>query len=462
MKRVLLRVERLLHPEGARGRFALGAFQAQPNPFESFPNPMHARIRWRPMRTEDPHGEREAYDDDGGLIDDWRFPNYMEYEAENRLEITAPDGKTTTLHWTWFVSKESVQRFLDVLSEQVTPDTTADTFAALVTALIRLQVACKRPLVTVVGPVWQHGRRTAALAIAPAFLADKVPNAAPLVIPNAAPLCTERSPAVEIEDDWVRMYIRPASGDAEGAQFVLWHVPRDADTHLTMVLESPRTRVRDPVTRRWRAINDETSPEFVPPWSQWLPRGPPGGRLIYYNQKHLFIPQRAHHGERVTWVEYFEDKQAPAAWEADTFTALTQLFKPDADPIVVGQGFCATKTLRQWADFSRTRRLHHWHLVWPIEYREHTIRPDHMRIFFIFLISIAYPEYTTKIKKRDETELYGVRYECSLWNGPDDALVPVGLYFECVVGRTNIKVRVAPRNMKDTSDADTDVEFTGE
>jgi hypothetical protein len=446
MKRVLLRVEQLLHPEGARGRFALGAFQAQPNPFESFPSPMHARIRWRPMRTEDPDGEREVYDDDGELIEGWRLPHYMEYEAENRLEIAAPDGKTTTLHWTWFVSKASVQRFLDVLSEQVAPDTTADTFAALVTALIRLQVACKRPLVTVVGHVWRHGRRTAALAIAPAFLADKVPDAAPPVITETA-------------DDWVRMYIRPAPGDAEGAQFVLWHVPRDADTHLTMVLESPRTSVRDPVTRRWRDI---TNAEVVPPWSRWLPHGPPGGRLIYYNQKHLFIPQRAHHGERVTWVEYLEDKQAPAGWEADTFTALTQLFKADADPMVVGQGFCATKTLRQWADFSGTRRLHHWHLVWPIAYRSDTICPDRMHIFFIFLIGIAYPEYSTKIKKLDETDRYGVRYECSLWDGPDAALVPVGLYFECVVGPTNIKVRVAPRNMKDTSDADTDVEFTGE
>jgi cytochrome c-type biogenesis protein CcmF len=89
-----------------------------------------------------------------------------EFGTDNCVGIVAC-GKTT-LHPTWFLSKASVQRFMDVLSAQVKPATSADTFASLVAGFMQLQDEDnKANVVTIVGAVWQNGRREAAMAIAP-------------------------------------------------------------------------------------------------------------------------------------------------------------------------------------------------------------------------------------------------------------------------------------------------------
>jgi hypothetical protein len=66
---------------------------------------MHALIRWRNMLHDD---EEES-------------------GRGNYLDIIAYGAKE--LHPTWFLSKQSAQRFLDVLSAQVKPNTSPETFA---------------------------------------------------------------------------------------------------------------------------------------------------------------------------------------------------------------------------------------------------------------------------------------------------------------------------------------------
>jgi hypothetical protein len=184
MKSVLLRVDRLLDREEVVARRHLGAYDGGQIPFESFPsNPMHTLIRWLPLRTgagrpmvdpntdeltgqrhSDPDGleEEDAYEAWQALREDvesgaWRSM-LDEMDTHNLLEITAYGGMT--LHRTWFVSKQSVQRFLDVLSAHVKPTTSAEAFAELVAALIQMQGVNSSNIVTIVEEVWRmDGRR---------------------------------------------------------------------------------------------------------------------------------------------------------------------------------------------------------------------------------------------------------------------------------------------------------------
>ena len=439
MNGVLVRVERWLDQGGARRHLG-----AQEDVFESFPsNPMHALIRWRPLGV----GHRPVLDDDvwGG----WE-PLDEEFGTDNCVGIVAC-GKTT-LHPTWFLSKESVQRFMDVLSAQVKPGTTAEAFASLVAGFMQLQDEDnKANVVTIVGAVWQNGRREAAMAIAPVFLADCVPSA-------LSPVLTEA------DGGWMRMLIRPPADGRLHDQFVLWHLPPDAEPYLTLAVARPQGSVPDPQTG-WRTV-DAASPEYVPPWSRLIPGGAPSCGLIYSTPHRVFFPRRVHHGRGVTWVEYLSfisiDDNGRDADPRDVqdATALAQLFKPDADPVVVGLGFHALNRLKfpplwDYGFYPPASTGHHWHVVWPIEYQAH-IRTD-MKPFFEGLIRIAYPGSTVTC------EGVGGRYEVCLWNDLDgEGVVQVGRYFECVVGAAGIKIRIANRSMADASGEDTEEDLAEE
>jgi hypothetical protein len=423
MNGVLRRVERLLHPEEeeARGRFALGAHDGPS---------MYKHIRVLEMAR-------------GGLQeDDDNWESYVDdFGMEICLVITAY-GKTAR-YSTWFETKESAQRFLDGVSAQVKPDTNPTVFAELVAGFMLLQGSTD--VVTIVGSVWRNGRRAAAEAIASVFLADSVPGAQPPVITQAA-------------DDWVRMLVSPASPDHKAQEvFVLWHLPSDDRAYLTMAIAGPQHRIEDPYTRI-RRIVDATSPEYAPPWSRLVPDAGPTCRLLYRSPQRVYFPDRAHYGRGVTSVQYM--RLDAEQWDEEDAIALKALFKPNADPIVVGLGFHAVKRLQKNrlridADgfYPPVYTEHHWHVVWPVWYQRHIRDSLNMWRFFRDLIHIAYPSRAVRGKKVGRR---GLRYEFGLWRESEGDAVLIGPIFECVVGRAHIQIRIADRTMADASGEDTE------
>ena len=239
------------------------------------------------------------------------------------------------------------------------PNTSPETFAELVTLLQR---GFRTKVVTIVGDVWRNGRKVAIEAITPLFLADYVRDAF-------------HPEMTEAEDGWLRMFIRPASSfDGQSSHFLLWHLPPDDQSYLTMVVASPQTRVWDETARHWREIRDETSPDYVPHWSRLITNGAPTCRLIYHGPFEIVFPRRAFYGGIVTGVEYME-RIGWSAHASDVITqqatALARLYKPDADPIVVGLGFHALYRLQGYSRhgpngyYPYTETDHHWQVVWP-------------------------------------------------------------------------------------------------
>jgi hypothetical protein len=420
MNEVLMRVGRLLdrEKEGARGRFALGA---QDSSTLVSPNPMHALIRWRPHPPDD--------EEDGGT---------PVFENGGCLEITAY-GKTKQ-HATWFVCKKSVERFLDVLSAQVKPDTSPATFAELVAALIPMQNVDHDVMVTIVGDVWRNGRRTAAEAITPVFLAD-----------HMDPVTTATHVG---EDGWLRLLMRSTTYGLvveERDLFVLWHLPPDAEAYLTMVIARPFVGfLEHPI--------DPMSQEYVPPWSRLIADGASTCRLLYRSPGHIHFPRRVNYGNGVTCVEYMP--LSARRCDVSVAKALARLFKQDADPIVVGLGYHALRRLEAFrgvmqenAGYSPPISTDHaWHVVWPVWYKQHF--KNKTRGFFKRLIEVVYPTHV--VGCREVSSKRGVkRNELFRWEDIDDDSDPVGVY-ECAAGPEQILFKIVPTSMRDASDADTD------
>jgi hypothetical protein len=418
MKSVLRRVEQLVdrEKEGARGRFALGA-QDGPS------NSMYKLIRVLEMVGSGLH----------------------------ELEITAYGD--TARYSTWFDTKESVQRFLDVLSAQLKPGTSPEVFAEVAAGFIRLQNEPKEQnIVTIVGEVWQNERSEVAKAIAPVFLAGLVPNPLPPVISEA-------------EDGWLRVLIRSGlDGDRASDRFVLWHLPPDVRSHLTMVVAHAQYRVKDFSRReedrelgtlfRWRLV-DPTNPEYVPSWSRFITSGA-ACSLFYHTHDLIFFPREAHRGSGVTCVEYMSN-YGDGEYYITKVTALANLFKPDADPIVVGLGY---QVLDQLHAFSLrgsnvcSRYVHHWHVMWPKEYRRQF--QSTTRVFFKRLLRMANPQHYVGCRRVPSGR--GVqRFEFVWWWEHEGDTEPRGLRFcDCVVDRSQIMLKFASKSMLEESDKDTD------
>jgi hypothetical protein len=425
MKRVLLRVERLLDREKGAARRHLGAYDGGQIPYVSFPsNPMYEHIVWLPLRTEPGRS----------MLDD--------LDTHNLLEITAYGG--TMLHRTWFEKRESVQLFLDVVSAQVKPGTSAEVFAEVVHALIQMQDVGRSNIVTIVGEVWKNGRKAAAEAIAPVFLADHVPDPSSPVISEAA-------------DGWVRVFICSESlRDGFHDLFVLWHLPPDVESHLTMVVASP---------------NPANAP---PPWSRLIASGA-ACSLLYGTPHSVVFPRQAHRGSGVTCVEY-ACLRGEGEYDVEDATALANLFKQDADPIVVGLGFQTLKRLQAVSPHGEpefhphTSTDYDWQVMWPEAY-EACVQTN-IQSFFLGLICIAHP--WDKVNCKQMSSRSGVReYEFKRWENNDDQGGPVAASepepaaepeqtYECVVEDSKILFKILSKSMRDASDAETEAEDDGD
>jgi hypothetical protein len=438
MKSVLMRFGRLLdREEGVATRhFALGAHDEEGGRGRFEPvssNPMHKLIRLREMVG-------------GGLhVDDPRWESYVDdFGMEIDLEITAYGD--TAIYPTWFDTKKSVQLFLDVLSAQVKPGTSPEVFAEVAAGFIRLQKSPqKRDIVTIVGEVWQNERSEVAKVIAPVFLAGHVPSPLTPVISEA-------------EDGWLRVLIRSGlDGDRASDRVVLWHLPPDVRSHLTMVVAQAQYRVQNFSRQeedRWRTV-DPASPEYVPPWSRFITSGATCS-LFYHTRDLLFFPLKAHRGSGVTCVEYMSN-YGGGEYYVKQVTALANLFKPDADPIVVGLGY---QVLDQLHAFSLrgsnvcSRYVHHWHVMWPKEYRRQF--QSTTRVFFKRLLRMANPQHYVGCRRVPSGR--GVqRFEFVWWWEHEGDTEPRGLRFcDCVVDRSQIMLKFASKSMLEASDADTD------
>jgi hypothetical protein len=431
-----------LNREKGAARRHLGASDGGQSGFVSFTsNPMYERIRWRELPVG---GARPVFEDEEE--DDGWAPLEEEFGTDNCLEITAY-GKTTQ-YPTWFLSKESVERFLDVLSAQVKLNTSAEVFAEVVAAFMHVHDVRHDNIVAIVGEVWRYERSEVAKAIALLFLADLVPDPSPPVITEAA-------------DGWVRVLIRSGpDGDSLHDKFVLWHLPPDVKSHLTMVVASPQDRVPDALVR-WRTV-DPMSLEYVPPWSRLITSSPTCS-LLYGTPQMVLFPRRAHRGRGVTCVEY-ACLRGEGDYDVQDATALAKLFKNDADPIVVGLGFQALKRLQTFSRHGElefhpyTSNDHHWHVVWPKEYKRQFQTP--IRGFFTRLIRLARPGHKVGCRRVPSGRAVR-RYEFFRWENDDAAgdNEPIRLrFYDCLVDRSQIMFKIAPTSMLQASDAETEVE----
>jgi hypothetical protein len=228
----------------------------------------------------------------------------------------------------------------------------------------------------------------------------------------------------EAADGWLRVLIR---SESRCDLFVLWHLPPDVESHLTMVVASPSWQIEDPA-----------SPEYAPPWSRLIASGA-ACSLLYGTPQTVVFPRRAHRGSGVTCVEY-AILRGEGEFDVKDATALAKLFKADADPIVVGLGFQALKRLQAFSrhedpDFyPRTSTDHHWQVVWPEAY-EACFRTN-IKCFFKRLIRIAHPEDTVQGKRVNSSRQVR-KYEFCRWKNNDDEgddeTVQVRFY-ECIVG----------------------------
>jgi len=299
-------------------------------------------------------------------------------------------------------------------------------------------------IVAIVGEVWRYERSEVAKAIAPVFLADLVPDPSLPVISEAA-------------DGWVRVLIRSGpDGDSLHDKFVLWHLPPDVKSHLTMMVASPQDRVPDALFR-WRTIAP-TSPEYAPPCSRLITSG--AACSLLYGTPHMVVfPRRAHRGSGVTCVEY-ACLRGEGALDVGNATALAKLYKKDADPIVVGLGFQALKRLQAVSRHGdtefhpHTSTDHHWQVVWPEAYEACFLKNS--KWFFRRLICIAHPGDIVE-GKRVNSRRQVKKYEFDRWENNDDEGddEPVQTY-ECVVGNSQITFKIVPTSMRQASDAETE------
>jgi hypothetical protein len=146
-----------------------------------------------------------------------------------------------------------------------------------------------------------------------------------------------------------------------------------------------------------------------------------------------------------------------------------RLYKPDADPIVVGLGFHALYRLQGYSRhgpngyYPYTETDHHWQVVWPMQY-ERYVRTNIKR-FFMNLIRLAQPGDT--VEGRRVRSGRGVRkyefYRVVNDLGPDDDEEAVNgiQYYECVVGPSQIVFKIVRTSMRNASGAQTEEEPMG-
>ena len=420
---------------------------ADPVP-EGFTNPVQANISWVPSKPA-------RYTP--------RF-SWMPPDTQKPYIAITVHGETTS-HYTWFKSKDSAQRFLDALGDQVRPDTTPDAFAELVAAFMFLQrkrfLYSRRQenIITISKHNWSRDRKQLPAAITPSFFQD----------------CVNRPDTLYTKPINDRTYIRLRSMSRQrgsDVHWLVWDVPSDAD-HVTIALTTAEYEISDDRPSLTRLVSDE-------------PHEMPCSLIYAYcyedargsTYRWLHSPQKVHEG-RVNWVEYMGYRlDAGTCWTEAT--ELAALFKSDADPVVVGLFLNTIKRLQYYPRDDRhgfqpeASTAHHWLAVWPIQYKAQIESMDSdestMEHFFTGLIQAAHPDCTVqggKVKERertgseseDDTVPQGeppLHYEFALPDLTDPGTpATAGRLYECVADARYIKIRVVDRLTDASSKAGT-------
>ena len=419
----LLRFEKLLcNKQSPLGSAALTT-SGNTNP-EPFANPMQSHVFWVPPNPHQPNHHQDLTHADA---------------PKPSIRITTNDK--LTFHDTWFKSKDSAQQFLDVLEAQVRSDTLPAAFAELVTAFLFLQSRQpKDNTITILDFDWLNDRTRLPAAISPTLLAD----------------CVEdyQSPTEIKIKDYTHFRKRPEWAlPYEHVYWLTWHTPVDSN-NITVALTKSRFDHSDSTPLIERLIQRRHTCSLI-----YLHTSVEYGRIW----RSLQSPQKAHNGP-VKWVEYMEYAADDGLQTArKEVTALARLFKRDADPVVMG---LFLNTLKRFQLYPRdndygfqpaTSSAHHWHAVWPIEYKDqierHGNANETMEHFFEGLIMAAHPGYTVRGDIVPDSHLHYEFYLQPTQNGPTDA---AWRCYECIADAHYIKIKITDTLMDIASDKETE------